>query len=108
MWAMIPMLRVFSRVNLRGMGRIFLCLLANVPDSGQKNGPGRPVATHGGRPEGLGYVSRVSIRSGPAGGAHTCAAGPAAMSHGSSAFPACAGRPLGFRAVSTPLRIALL
>ena len=48
------------------------------------------------------------MRSGLTGSAHTCAAGPAAMTHGSSAFPWFAARPLGFGGVSPPLRIALL
>ena len=48
------------------------------------------------------------MRSGLTGSAHTCAAGPAAITHGSSAFPWFAARPLGFGGVSTPLRIALL
>ena len=64
MWAMIPMFRVFSSVNLRGMGRVSLCLrlLAFCPGAGEKNGPGGPVTPHGERPEILGYVSRISMR----------------------------------------------
>src|SRR5215207_7378488 len=108
MWAMIPMLRVLSRVNLRGMGRIFLCLLANVPDSGRKKRAWQARGNTSRTARGFGLCLEGLHEVGPGGRrAHLCCR-PAAMSHGSSAFPSCAGRPLGFRAVSTRLRIALL
>ena len=48
MWAMIPMFRVFSSVNLRGMKVLssFRSFFAVCPDYGQKNGPFRAQVLH--------------------------------------------------------------
>jgi hypothetical protein len=66
MWAMIPMLRVFSRVNLRGMeiSLVSFSFFVRVPAwrSGQKNGPSPGPGRARGEARWLeGYVSRVSM-----------------------------------------------
>src|SRR4051794_20287653 len=70
MWAMIPMFRVFSSVNLRGMEISLLCLRSSCvgcPDSGQRNGPlgARVVHMLRGGPIRSGLMSRVTPCEGP-------------------------------------------
>src|SRR5215218_1887202 len=66
MWAMIPMLRVFSRVNLRGMDVSLVSFFVRVPgESGQKNGPYRAQVMHVERPDGSKAMSRGSPCEGP-------------------------------------------
>ena len=93
MWAMIPMLRVFSRLNLRGMWKVSLCLLRLARGAGEKNGPLGPVAItwRTARRTGLCLECLHGGREGPARRAHRHAQRPAAKPHGSSV-------PLGFRA----------
>jgi hypothetical protein len=63
MWAMIPMLRVFSRVNLRGMWVFFSRQLLRraLPREGKKTGPFGPRSCTWSGPKVEGYVSRVSM-----------------------------------------------
>jgi len=65
MWAMIPMFRVFSSVNLRGMGSLSssTAVFVALPDARAKKRALRArYCCEEVGPEADGYVSRVSIR----------------------------------------------
>src|ERR687894_2376068 len=102
MWAMIPMLRVFSRVNLRGMGKVSLCLLAYLPDSGRKKRAlqARDITWRTARGVGL-CLECLHEVVGPRRSVRTDMQRPAAKPQDSSAAVA-------FRGMPSPLQQALM